>query len=362
VKTILRTLARVLANAGPRALGVLLIACGLAIPAYAYWHSTRPPYYGLAAQASVPLPREPRSLLAMSDYQDGVVVLCYHDLSHRAHNRYTVTPDAFAAQMAVLRASGFHTISAAEFAAFLRGSRVSLPSRPLFITFDDGAKGTWIYADRILRRLSYQATVFLITGDVSHHQPYYLDWPEVEAMARSKRWSFGAHTYQGHGLIATDNSGDTGPFLTNRMWLPAKNRVETLDEYQARVSHDLDRSIFDIRAHGLPYPDLFAYPFSATVEPTNDPVIIPVLKRMLAERFSGLMDNTSSATLIHPGMSAPLPRVEVFHGMGAEELVVRVKDTIARSPITGSPTHRPTRHPTHRPIVRRRTPAAKRGK
>jgi poly-beta-1,6-N-acetyl-D-glucosamine N-deacetylase len=331
VKTVLRTLARVFANAVPRALGVVLIACALAIPAYAYWHSTRPVYYGLAAQVSVLLPREPGPPMATLDYRDGVVVLCYHDLSYRAHNRYTVTPEAFAAQMAAFRASGFHTIGAAEFAAFLRGIRVALPSRPLFITFDDGAKGTWIYADRILRRLSYQATVFLITGDVSHHQPYYLDWPEVEAMGRSGRWSFGAHTYKGHGLIATDKAGDVGPFLTNRMWLPGAKRVETLAEYQVRVSRDLNRSIFDIQSHGLPYPHLFAYPFSATVEPTNDPVIIPVLRRMLAERFWGLMDNTSSATLIRQGMNAPLPRVEVFHDMGAKVLLALVNGTIARS-------------------------------
>ncbi len=375
MKTVLRTLARVIANAVPRVLGVLLIAGAVAIPAYAYWHSTQPLYYGAAAQVSVrreprplqvgiagalaipanaywpstqalyygpaaqvsvPLPREPEARRAMRDYQDGVVVLCYHDLSYRAHNRYTVTPDAFAAQMTTFRASGFHTIGAAEFAAFVRGSRVSLPSRPLFITFDDGAKGTSIYADGILRRLSYRATVFLITGDVSHHQPYYLDWPEVEAMARSGRWSFGAHTYQGHGKITIDKAGDVGPFLTNRMWLPAAKRVEALDEYQARVSHDLDRSISDIQDRGLPHPYLFAYPFSATVEPTNDPVIIPILKRMLAERFWGLMDNTSSATLIRPDMRAPLPRVEVFHGMGAKELLGRVEDTIARSPARAS--------------------------
>jgi hypothetical protein len=172
--------------------------------------------------------------------------------------------------------------------------------------------------------------VFLITGDVSHHQPYYLDWPEVQGMARSGRWSFGAHTYDGHGQIATDRAAHPGPFLTNRMWLPHANRVETLNEYRARVSHDLDRSIADIHAHGLPRPNLFAYPFSATVQPTNDPRTTPLLKQMLAERFWGLVDNTPSATLVRPAMRGPLPRVEVFDRTRATQLLDRIRSTIAR--------------------------------
>jgi poly-beta-1,6-N-acetyl-D-glucosamine N-deacetylase len=332
MKTALRKLARPLANASLRLLALALLLAALAVPALAYWHTTRPPYYGVSAQVVVPLPHAAAGPGPLPEYRGRVAILCYHDLAPAPHNRYTVTPDAFAAQMLALRRAGFQTISAATFAAFLDGAPVSLPSRPLLITFDDGAKGTWIYADPVLRRLSYQATVFLITGDVSHHQPYYLDWPEVEAMQSSGRWSFGSHTAQGHGLVASDDSGDVGPFLTNRIWLPSAGRLETLDEYRARVAADLDRSIAEIEAHGLPRPRVFAYPFSATVEPTNDPVIVPILERMLGARFSALMDNTSSATLIRAGMHSPLPRVEAFHDTTAPALLRRLGQTIRRSP------------------------------
>jgi poly-beta-1,6-N-acetyl-D-glucosamine N-deacetylase len=331
-RSIFRIVVRVLANSGVRVLGVFLLVIALAIPAFAYWHASRPRFYGLAEQIVVPLPRERESVPSIPNYRQGVVVLCYHDLLTQSHNRYTVPPTAFAAQMAALKQTGFHTISAAKFVAFVRGEKVLLPSRPLLITFDDGAKGTWIYADQILRRLSYQATVFLITGDVSHHQPYYLDWAEVEAMARTGRWSFGSHTFEGHGLIASNNSGSVGPYLTNRMWLPHENRLETMGEYRARAAHDLDHSISQIEEHGLPRPLVFAYPFSASSTPTNDPAIGPILARMLASRFSALMNNTTNATRIQPGMRGPLPRVEVFHGMGARKLLGRVRDAIAHSP------------------------------
>jgi hypothetical protein len=320
---------RRLLNLGARALGSCLIFGGLAVPAYAFWSATRPPVYGVADQVPVQLPpSEPG--VPVPSYRDGVLVLCYHDLAVQPHNRYTVTPAAFAAQMVALRDAGFHTISASQFARFHEGRREPLPSRPLLITFDDGAKGTWVYADPVLAKLGFQATVFLITGDVSHHQPYYLDWPEVEAMLGTGRWSFGSHTADGHGLVPSDNSGDIGPFLTNRAWLPEEQRLETLGEYRARVTEDIERSMTDIESHGLPEPRLFAFPFSATVEPTNDPVIGPMLARILGERFTALLDNTKIATLIRPRQQGPLPRLEVFRDTTAETLLREAAVTITR--------------------------------
>jgi len=303
-----------------KVIGLGLLLAGLAVPAYAFWYATRPPVYGVAPQFSVPLPKHSPAV-PVPAYRNGVLVLCYHDLTAQPHNEYTVTPRAFAAQMAALKQAGFHTISAEDFARFDAGDPVQLPSRPLLVTFDDGAKGTWIYADRVLARLGFEATVFLITGDVGHHQPYYLDWPEVEAMEETGRWSFGSHTAEGHGLVAADNSGDTGPFLTNRVWLPAENRLETLGEYRERVSADLDRSIEESVAHGLPRPSVFAFPFSAVSEPTNDPVIGPLLFHLLSARFSALLDNTTSATLIAAKQRGPLPRVEVFQNTTAAVLL-----------------------------------------
>lgn len=312
-----------------KVVGLGLLLAGLAVPAYAFWYATQPPVYGVAQQVAVPLPKSSPAG-PVPAYRDGVLVLCYHDLTAKPHNEYTVTPPAFAAQLAALKQAGFHTITAEEFARFHAGESVRLPSRPLLITFDDGAKGTWIYADRVLARLGFEATVFLITSDVGHHQPYYLDWPEVEAMEETGRWSFGSHTAEGHGLVAADNSGDTGPFLTNRLWLPDKDRLETLGEYRTRVSADLDRSIEEVVAHGLPRPSLFAFPFSAVSEPTNDPVIGPLLLHLLSTRFSSLLDNTTSATLIAAGQRGPLPRVEVFQNTTAAALLRESAATISR--------------------------------
>jgi biofilm PGA synthesis lipoprotein PgaB len=318
---------RVVLNGSLRVVAITITLLALAVPAFAYWTATRPPVYGLASQVTAPIPAG-KFNVAVPHYAGKVLILCYHDLSDRSHNEYTVTPEAFASQMAALHRDGFHTISAATFVHFLDDSSVRLPSRPLLITFDDGAKGTWIYADPVLRRLHYRATVFLITGDVSHHQPYYLDWAEVEAMHRSGRWDFGSHTSNGHGRIPVDGTGTTNPFLTNREWLADQDRLETLDEYRARVTADINRSITDIVSHGLPRPRMFAYPFSAFRTPTNDPAVPPVLDSILKARFRALMDNVNDPTAVSRGMSSPLPRVEVYRTTTTAALLKQLATTI----------------------------------
>ena len=326
-----------LAGGGVRLLGVGLALAGVAVPAAGYWHASRPRTYGLWPQVDVPIPplrARPVSL----GYRHGVIVLCYHDLSPQPHNVYTVTPAAFAAQMGALRALGYHTISLDRMVAYVAGRQVALPRKPVLVTFDDGAKGVWIYAEPVLRRLRIQAAVMLITGDVSQHQPYYLDWAEVAALQASGRFEFGDHTRAGHGLIPA-GTGRMGPFLTEREWLPARHRLETLDEYRRRVVGDLDGSLADFRAHGLPRPHAFAYPFSAYRIPTNDPAVPPLLDRILVDRFLVRFDNTTSVSRVVPGMLSPLPRVEVFHGMTADQLIAALNGAV-RAPIARRPTTR----------------------
>jgi len=319
-----------IAGAAVRVLGVGLAATGIGVPGAAYWWASQPRVYGLSPRVDVPIPAV-GPLPAPLRYGSGVLVLCYHDLSPRPHNVYTVTPQAFAAQMAALHVLGYHVVGLERTVAYLTGRAAPLPPNAVLITFDDGAKGTWIYADSILGRLHMRAGVMLITGDVSQHQPYYLDWAEVAAMQRSGRFEFGGHTRDGHGLIPAGD-GRQGPFLTEREWLPGEGRLETIDAYRARVAGDLAGSLADFAAHGLPRPDAFAYPFSAYRIPTNDPAVPGILNSILVARFLVRFDNTSSATRVVRGMRSPLPRVEVFHGMTAGDLIGAMNRAV-RAPI-----------------------------
>ncbi|WP_182348406.1 polysaccharide deacetylase family protein [Tomitella gaofuii] len=188
------------------------------------------------------------------------IVLAYHDIAPNSSSKYSITPEAFEAQMSALDSAGYRTITADQFLRYIDGADV--PPHSVLITFDDGTDGLWTYADKILERHRFTAVSFLITGLVGTNQPYYLTWQQIAAMQDSGRWDFGSHTRDLHHRISSTPTGEPGAALTRRKWLPAEGRAETQSEFLARIRTDLTGSIDDLTTHGLPRPELFAYPFS----------------------------------------------------------------------------------------------------
>jgi len=197
---------------------------------------------------------------ASTSSQSAPIILTYHDVGYR-QNDYTVTPEVFAAQMKLLADGGWSTLTADQLSAWLKGT--PLPPHSVMITFDDGVRGVWKYADNILAANHQHAIAYIITGFVGTNVPYYMTWEEIQALQKSGRWDIEAHTHLGHVNIKTDENGTPGPFLTSLQWLPDQHRMETADEYHVRILGDLVECKRQLVDHGIPSPNFFAYPYSA---------------------------------------------------------------------------------------------------
>ncbi|CAM3757108.1 polysaccharide deacetylase family protein [Smaragdicoccus niigatensis] len=222
---------------------------------------------------------------APTSTQSGPLILTYHDIGYEK-GQYQTTPEAFATQMKLLADAGWTTISAGQLLDWLDGK--PLPAHSVMITFDDGTRGVWKYADPILASHNMRAISFVITGFVGTHEPYYMTWEQIEELHSSGRWDIESHTHLGHLEVPVDSKGTTAPFLTSLMWLDSKNRKETVEEWRDRVTTDLKESKDEIARHGLGEPTLFAYPFSAN---RTDPDGTSLLPGVLAPMFrASLLD------------------------------------------------------------------------
>lgn len=217
------------------------------------------------------------------------LILTYHDIAVGSTSNYAVTPAQFAEQMATLDALGVHTLTSTEFADFVRGRAV--PPRSVLITLDDGTRGVWRYADTILAQHKFHAVSTIVTGFVGTHKPYYMTWDEITRLDQNGRWDFENHTDSAHLNIPINAAGDQASFLSNLAWLPVQNRLETLLEYQVRVSADLDRSIVELKSRGLGRGGLFAFPFSDYGSSGNDPAIASLLVTMVKARFTAVFND-----------------------------------------------------------------------
>ena len=269
--------------------------------------------------------------------QSPPVFLVYHDVQPRPEPPYTVSPRQLASHLAMLRAAGLTPVSVAQVVAWLGGR--PLPPRSVVLTFDDSTKGTWRYGDPILAASGFRAVSFVITGWVGTHQPYYLTWDELSRMQASGRWDLESHSRFGHQRLPIDASGATAPALINRLWLADKQRLETPDEFAARVQGDLVASRTDLVDHGLPQPQLFAYPFSAATVPTDDPDAAARTAGVVHDLFAaGFVDGSTAGAITPADVQARvLRRVDVGTATTTDQLF----DLVTGSTATALTTVRP---------------------
>ncbi|MFK0120615.1 polysaccharide deacetylase family protein [Streptomyces sp. NPDC090994] len=120
-----------------------------------------------------------------------VPILMYHAVAaepNDATRALSVTPEAFAEQMAVVADRGLTPLTTAELAAAWRSGR-PLPARPVLVTFDDGYEGVHRHALPVLAKHGFPATLFVSTGwlrgpyDTGGALDTMLDWDQVRELA-----------------------------------------------------------------------------------------------------------------------------------------------------------------------------------
>ena len=271
--------------------------------------------------ARIPAPA-PRAVLTGSDRElwapappdrTGVPVLLYHGVapvsgfSERAEAELGIEPEDFARQMALLDHAGYDTITLEQFIRFIKREQVSLPARPLLLTFDGARLDSWTGSDGILRELGFNAVLFVDVGRVEAEDPEYLTWREVNTLQRSGRWEAQLQSGTGHHRIRYGPApGDVGPFYAYR------GSEEILGGWRERVFSDItwgeEQLAFRVRGYR---PLAFAPPYGNYGQAhTNDQRIPRELLARLLQSFEVVFtqDRSGFAT---PGAANPLGRFEI---------------------------------------------------
>jgi peptidoglycan/xylan/chitin deacetylase (PgdA/CDA1 family) len=278
----------------------------------------------------------------------GVPVLAYHGVNERS-DHYSVTPHAFAEQMAMLKRAGFESVTVAEYVRFLQGTTDNLPPRPILITFDDGRLDSYRGADRILAKYGFKATMFVIAGFVENSNSFYLTWDELRRMAASRRWDLQEHAGAGHVNVRYDAAGHQGPAYAFRQYQPGRG-LESFDAYKQRVEHDVlwAKRTMSEQLSGFS-PLTFAVPFgSYGQDRTNDPRIPRFMSRLLRRHFQAVF-LTDPPEYTTPSTSrAALGRIELHEDTGTDRLYRWLRDRApSRRAASGGPVTRPAVERAH---------------
>ncbi|MFN8597922.1 MAG: polysaccharide deacetylase family protein [Anaerolineae bacterium] len=117
-----------------------------------------------------------------------VPILMYHYIStppkatDKIRVGLSVTPENFEAQLDLLTAKGYTTISLFDLYQHLATGQ-ALPDKPIILTFDDGYVDNYENAFPALKARGMSATFFVLTAPTDNLDPAYMSWTQIKEMS-----------------------------------------------------------------------------------------------------------------------------------------------------------------------------------
>ena len=142
---------------------------------------------------------------------EGFPILEYHTITNnpmQGSEVYNVTPEEFAVQLDYLQQNGYTTITLQEFMRAKHG-KITLPEKPIVLTFDDGYDNNYTEMLPILETHDMKAVVYVITNELGNEG--YLTLEQVKDMQR-RGIEIGSHTADHIPLVNLDEE-----FLINQV-------------------------------------------------------------------------------------------------------------------------------------------------
>jgi peptidoglycan/xylan/chitin deacetylase (PgdA/CDA1 family) len=234
-----------------------------------------------------------------------VPILMYHQVTPSpaaSFERYSVTPRRFAAQMRLLAAARYTSITMAELADHWR-ERKALPRRAVVITFDDGFRDCVEFAVPVLERYRFRAVFYLVAGLMGQTSKWLraagaaefplMDWSAARRL-QDAGMQCGAHSVTHPALAACS------PAEARKELVESRRLLE--DRLGQQVTH-------------------FAYPFGS---------VSPEVRALAAE--AGYVSACATERRLATAQDdlLQLPRVSVYGGESLLDFVCRLRT--ARSP------------------------------
>lgn len=190
---------------------------------------------------------------------DGFMTISYAGVT-RSENTIYPSSRTLLEHMEALRASGYQTITPEDALAFLEG-RAPLPDKALLILFEGARKETFVRAHPVLRKFGMRATLCVPTVSIESWDESCLRTGDIRKILAMPQW--GIASMGGKAMVLHETAdGRQDHFLSTRQWIPRERRLETDEEFRARLKKDYtDSAAVLAKLNGAPVT-AFVYPYA----------------------------------------------------------------------------------------------------
>lgn len=180
-------------------------------------------------------------------------VIMYHKVQRDRDSlgKYTISPAELEEDLKYIREEGYTTVTVEDLIAYVYNG-VSLPEKPIMLTFDDGYFTYYNYVYPLLQKYESKAVMSIIGEfvDKSSEDPNpnpYLNWSQVAELSESPYVEIQNHTYSMHKI--SQRKGCT--ILEG----------ESYDHYRRVIVNDIGYLQLLINGKTGYTPRAFTYPF-----------------------------------------------------------------------------------------------------
>ncbi|WP_042470634.1 polysaccharide deacetylase family protein [Bacillus ndiopicus] len=133
------------------------------------------------------------STLAMTN-NEGFIALSYFGVSRGESPKY-VSKDDLEKQLSLLAKQGYQTVSQQDIIDFYQQGK-PLPEKALYLSFEDGRTDSSVFAQKILEKLNYKATMYTYANKLNTKDPKFLKPNHLKVMENSGYWELGSNGYR----------------------------------------------------------------------------------------------------------------------------------------------------------------------
>lgn len=169
-----------------------------------------------------------------------VVVLQYHHVSDTTPASTSISVEMFRVHMNYLTNNQYKVLPLSEVIEQLKQGKTFEP-KTLAITFDDGYLNVLTNADPILKQHGFVYSIFISPTEISKKRGNMLNWLQITNLAAN-------------GVEIANHSSE-------HLHLNRRLPDETLEQWQLRITKDIEQAQSQIVSHTLQDHKLLAYPY-----------------------------------------------------------------------------------------------------
>lgn len=216
----------------------------------------------LSSNRSNGKPDTMKSVASTSSTITNIPILMYHGLTDSSSrvNKYFIPVSTFESDLKYLKENGYTTINMSELIDYVydKKNKISLPDKPVILTFDDGYCNNYRLGTPLLKKYQMKAVLSVIgapceeASKAEYRSEAYCNatWEQLAEMNKSGIWEIQNHTYDLHEI----KNGRHGA---------SRKKGEDKTTYETVLKGDLIMLQEKLYKTTGKYPNTFTWPYGA---------------------------------------------------------------------------------------------------